>query len=327
MPFASLLLPPAALAFVANAALLYLLLRTGLAWRLALDVPNARSLHQRPTPRVGGVGVTLVSAISIAVFAPALSTLAGLALALGMLSLADDRWGMPARYRFAAHLGAAATLLWLLPLPSALWLLAPVLAIAVVWAVNLYNFMDGADGLAGGMAVIGFGAYAVCAGPAHADLAVASITVAAAAAGFLVFNYPPARMFLGDAGSVPLGFLAAALGYWGWQEQAWPFWFPAFVFGPFVADATVTLLRRLLNGERFWEAHRTHYYQRMVQMSAGHRSVVLRWYVLMLVGTILAVMSVDMPGWKAGAVMVTWGLLLIGLGLTIDRRWRQFKSG
>ena len=99
------------------------------------------------------------------------------------------------------------------------------------------------------------------------------------------------------------------------------------MFGPFVADATVTLLRRLLNGERFWEAHRTHYYQRMVQMAAGHRSVVLRWYVLMLVGTILAVMSVDMPGWKSGAVMVTWGLLLIGLGVTIDRRWRQFKSG
>lgn len=325
LPASSMLLP-AALAFGANALLLYLLLRTGLAWRLALDVPNARSLHERPTPRVGGVGVTLTSAMLTAIFATSLWPLAALALALGMLSLADDRWGLRARYRFAAHLAAVVVLLWLLPMPAALWWLAPVVAVGVVWAVNLYNFMDGADGLAGGMAVIGFGAYAVAAGAAHPDLTIAAAIVAAAAAAFLLFNYPPARMFLGDAGSVPLGFLAAAFGYWGWHAQAWPFWFPVLVFGPFAADSTVTLLRRVLRGERFWEAHRSHYYQRMIRMSSGHRGVVLRWYVVMLAGTIVGLISLDLPAWAAAAMMAVWGLLLIGLGLLVDQRWRQFES-
>jgi UDP-N-acetylmuramyl pentapeptide phosphotransferase/UDP-N-acetylglucosamine-1-phosphate transferase len=95
--------------------------------------------------------------------------------------------------------------------------------------------------------------------------------VAAAAAGFLCFNFHPARIFMGDVGSVPLGFTAGALGLVGWRSGAWPLWFPLLVFAPFILDATVTLLRRALRGEKVWQAHRSHYYQRMVQMGLGHR--------------------------------------------------------
>ena len=157
-----------------------------------------------------------------------------------------------------------------------------VLALATMWVTNLYNFMDGSDGLAGGMALFGFGAYALAAWLAgDAVFVVVAASIAAAAAAFLVFNFPPAKVFMGDAGSIPLGFLAAALGILGWRAGHWPLWFPVLVFSPFIIDASVTLARRLLRGERVWRAHRSHYYQRLVQLGWGHRNTALAEYALM----------------------------------------------
>src|SRR5437879_2740500 len=106
--------------------------------------------------------------------------------------------------------------------------------------------------------------------------------IAAAGAAFLPFNFPPARFFMGDAGSVPVCFLAALLSLTGWRDGDWPLWFPAVVFAPFLADSTVTLLKRIGAGERFWEAHNKHYYQRLVRMGWGHRRTALAEYALML---------------------------------------------
>src|SRR6185312_12884493 len=106
------------------------------------------------------------------------------------------------------------------------------------------------NGLAGGMTVVGFGAYAIAAHAQSAgDLAMAASAIAGAALGFLGWNFDPARIFLGDAGSVTLGFLAAAIGFLGWQREVWPVWFPLLVFSPFILDATVTLLVRMRRGE------------------------------------------------------------------------------
>ena len=114
-----------------------------------------------------------------------------------------------------------------------------VLALATMWVTNLYNFMDGSDGLAGGMALFGFGAYALSAWLAgDAVFVVVAASIAAASAAFLVFNFPPAKVFMGDAGSIPLGFLAAALGILGWRAGHWPLWFPVLVFSPFIIDAS-----------------------------------------------------------------------------------------
>ena len=155
--------------------------------------------------------------------------------------------------------------------------------LAVTWLTNLYNFMDGSDGLAAGMALFGFGAFALAAFAAgDMALAVFSASLAGAAAAFLLFNFAPARIFLGDVGSVPLGFLAGALGLAGWRDDAWPLWFPALVFAPFIFDASVTLLRRLVRGEPVWRAHREHYYQRLVRLGTGHRATALAAYALML---------------------------------------------
>lgn len=318
----------ALVAAIASTAILRMLLATGLAWRLATDVPNDRSLHTLPTPRVGGWGIVPVSIVALLVLAPRLWLVAIAAAGLAAMSQIDDRRGLPARVRFSAHLAAVVALIVVFPADAPWWLLVGV-GFAMVWLTNLYNFMDGADGLAGGMALFGFGGYAVAAlGGAQAspDLVVACAAVAGAALGFLLLNFHPARLFLGDAGSIPLGFLAGALGYWGWRTGVWPIWFPAMVFAPFIADASVTLSRRLLRGEKFWQAHREHYYQRMVRSGVGHGRTALYWYLIMLAGIIVAVWAKGRPELQQWLSFIAWYGVLAWFGWLIDMRWRRFQS-
>lgn len=319
-----------ALALAACAAILWALLASGLAWRLATDIPNDRSLHTRPTPRVGGWGIVPVSVALIWLFAPSLWLPALAAALLAAVSQIDDRRGLPARVRFGAHAAAVAALVATYPAAAPWWALA-IMSVLLVWLVNLYNFMDGSDGLAGGMALFGFGGYAVAACVSvqpDAALALASMVIAGAAAGFLLFNFHPARIFLGDAGSIPLGFLAGALGYWGWREGVWPVWFPALCFAPFIADASVTLLKRLLRGEKFWQAHREHYYQRLVQSGFGHAATAWLWYGFMGSGTVLAIGALQFAVLTQWLIVVMWTAVLVVAGLCIDSRWRRhaFRS-
>ncbi|RQR69350.1 glycosyl transferase [Burkholderia sp. Bp9012] len=315
-------------AAIASTAILRMLLATGLAWRLATDIPNDRSLHTLPIPRVGGWGIVPVCVVALLALAPALWLIAVAAAGLAAMSQIDDRRGLPARVRFSAHLAAAVALIVAYPADAPWWLLVGV-GFVMVWLTNLYNFMDGADGLAGGMALFGFGAYAVAAltgANPSPDLVVAGAAVAGAAFGFLLLNFHPARLFLGDAGSIPLGFLAGAVGYWGWRAETWPIWFPALVFAPFIADASVTLLRRLLRGEKFWQAHREHYYQRMVRSGVGHRRTALYWYLIMLAGIIVAVWAKGRPEQQQWLLFFAWYGVLACIGLVIDVRWRRFQS-
>ncbi|TDN67184.1 glycosyltransferase family 4 protein [Paraburkholderia sp. BL10I2N1] len=309
-------------------AILLVLLRTGLAWRLATDIPNDRSLHDRPTPRVGGWGIVPVSVATMLLIAPSLWCAAAAAAFLAAVSQIDDRRGLPARVRFAAHLIAVVGIVVLYPAPLPWWLLG-ALSFLMIWLVNLYNFMDGADGLAGGMALFGFTGYAVAAlvgAYPLPELALASAAIAGAALGFLLFNFHPARIFLGDAGSISLGFLAGALGYWGWLRGTWPIWFPALVFAPFITDASITLARRLLRGERFWQPHREHYYQRMVRSGMGHAGTAGAWYAVMATGIILAVCLLGRPQAFQWCAVATWVVVLCLLGVVVDLRWRRFQS-
>ncbi|MCA8503916.1 glycosyltransferase family 4 protein [Burkholderia multivorans] len=315
-------------ASVATAVILYALLVTGVAWRLATDIPNARSLHERPTPRVGGWGIIPVSVVTVGWLAPRLWLIAVMAGALAVMSQIDDRRGLPARVRFAGHAITVILLLVAYPADAPWWLLAGV-GFLMLWMINLYNFMDGADGLAGGMALFGFGAYASAALQVAApfqDLALGGAAIAGAALGFLLLNFHPARLFLGDAGSIPLGFFAGALGYWGWRTHVWPIWFPALVFSPFIADASVTLLRRMLRGEQFWRAHREHYYQRMVRSGVGHGRTAIYWYLIMLAGIIVAMWAKGRPEPQQWLSFFVWYGVLACIGLVIDMRWRRFQS-
>jgi UDP-N-acetylmuramyl pentapeptide phosphotransferase/UDP-N-acetylglucosamine-1-phosphate transferase len=318
----STLLPVAAVLAAAAlcAAIIGLLLRTGLAWKV-IDQPNERSLHVRPTPRIGGA-VLVISAFAVWAFLPARDLWPAFALAagLGVLSFCDDIRSLSAGVRFGGHLLAAVLALLFYP-ASAVWL-AVVLALSFVWVVNLYNFMDGIDGLAGGMTVFGFGAFAMAAWiGGDLPLALVACALVGAAAGFLFFNFPPARIFMGDAGAIPLGFMAALLGYLGFRAGVWPGWFAPFVFSPFIVDATVTLIRRMLARERFWAAHRSHYYQRLAQSHLGHRGTTLRWYLLMASVAVTAlVLREAAPSVVAGAAAV-WFVIYLVFFRWIDRRW------
>jgi UDP-N-acetylmuramyl pentapeptide phosphotransferase/UDP-N-acetylglucosamine-1-phosphate transferase len=318
---------PALAAFAVSLACLWVLLSPP-GRRLLLDRPNARSLHEQPVPRSGGVAIAAGVAAGVAAGAVAMTdTIAialGIALALAVVSLADDVFTLPTLLRLAAHLTAAGGVVAVLigvgePLQFAL------LALAVAWYANLYNFMDGSDGLAGGMAVFGFGGYAWAAHQAgHAALTATGASVAAASLAFLLVNFHPARLFMGDAGSVPLGFLAGALGLLGWRDGVWPLWFPVLVFAPFACDATLTLLKRLARGERVWQAHKDHYYQRLVRMGFGHRGAAWIEYLAMAscVAAALLVRTAA-PGLQAGALAVAT-LVLIAIAAWIDSRWARW---
>jgi UDP-N-acetylmuramyl pentapeptide phosphotransferase/UDP-N-acetylglucosamine-1-phosphate transferase len=315
---------PGALAIVSFAvAFVSLQLLLSHFGRVALDRPNARSLHEHPVPRTGGIAVLLGLLIGVP-FAPTdLWLPLGLALVLAVVSFVDDVRGLPSAVRLAFHLIAAGAVVAYLVLPAS-WVAIALLAVAVAWMTNLFNFMDGSDGLAGGMALIGFSVYAVAADSAgDAELAAASLAIAGAAAAFLVLNFHPARIFLGDVGSIPLGFLSGALGVLGWRDDVWPLWFPLLVFGVFIGDATLTLLKRLARAERVWQPHRQHYYQRLVQLGAGHRGAALVSYALMLLcGAAALAAREQAPATQVGVAGAAV-LALCAAAAWIDVRWAR----
>lgn len=327
-------------ALAVAAALAYLLVRFP---HLAgmIDRPNDRSLHDAPVPRTGGIAVLtgLCSGVLGAAWLVGLPVrwwwVAAALFAVALVSLRDDMGSVGALERLAVHILASVLLVtggitWShLDLPGSTVALAPWVAVVltvlyVVWMINLYNFMDGMDGFAGGMAVIGFGALAVF-GILGEDYAFAAVNLAtaAAAAGFLLLNFPPARMFLGDVGSTTLGLLAAAWSLEGSRRGLFPLWAAWLVFSPFIVDASWTLLRRLIKGERVWQAHRSHHYQRLVLAGWSHKKTVLAAYVLMIACASTALATRGMSSadqWLlVGGWAVVYGLIGVKTRL-IERR-------
>ncbi|MFO1322668.1 MAG: glycosyl transferase [Burkholderiales bacterium] len=315
------------------AALLVSAVATAALWRwrarLPLAAPNARTLHASPVPRVGGIAIWAgwlpVALVSPAVPAMSIALWGVPWLALAVVSLRDDIRAVPVMPRIAVHSVAAcgfAIALATMGRADIPIVLVAVVALVVAWSLNLYNFMDGTDGLAATMTVVGFAAYGAVllhdARPAALPLALAAATLPV-----LVVNLPPARMFVGDVGAIPLGFLAAALGIGGVVDGAWGAWFPVLVFLPFIADATVTLARRALAGERVWEAHKSHHYQRLHQLGAGHAGTLAVFGALMAgtAGTAVACACLK-PEWGVPA-LAAWCTACALLFAAIDYHWRR----
>ena len=309
-----------------------------------LDHPNERSLHTQPTPRTGGVAIIagFISAIPVLLFAnvgasPIMWLMAGAGL-IAALSFLDDRRGLPVIVRFLGHMvGAGLVVLGaglILPplflgisVPWPVWLGLGLSVLFLVWMVNLYNFMDGMDGFAAGMTLIGFGTFAVF-GLIGGNLLFTglSLAIAAAAGGFLLFNFPPARIFMGDTGSAGLGLLAGGLSLWGARDGLFPFWAALLVFSPFIVDASVTLVRRLFRGERIWQAHKFHYYQRLVQSGWGHRKTVLYEYALMLACGLSALFAHYLNPREQLALILFWCLAYSLLMTGVHRLEKKTKS-
>ncbi|MGE1528731.1 MraY family glycosyltransferase [Pseudomonas putida] len=261
--------------------------------RSLLDIPNERSSHTLATPRGGGLSFVITFLVALSVLGgwgyvkpSVLVSLLGAGGLVALVGFMDDHGHIAARWRLLGHFIAAGWgLFWIGGLPpitifgvplSAAWLSIIIGLLYLVWLLNLYNFMDGIDGIASIEAIC------VCLGGSllywltgHAQEAVLPMLLAATVAGFLVWNFPPARIFMGDAGSgflgIVLGLLALMAGwinpllFWGWL----------ILLGVFVVDATFTLARRLLRGDKVYQAHRSHAYQYASRRYAGHRPVSL----------------------------------------------------
>lgn len=309
------------LPFVVGVVAIKVLLNPGLS-RLAVDQPNHRSLHVIPVPRTGGLAIMSAALLSWSVLGGAwLLPFAICALLLIALSFVDDLSGLSAGWRFLGQFLVAGGFVCNVLPANAVWVIG-LLTVALVWMTNLYNFMDGSDGLAGGMSVFGFGAYAVAGWIAgDAVLVLACVGIVAAATAFLVYNFHPARIFMGDVGSIPLGFLAGAIGLLGWKQEVWPLWFPLLVFSPFIVDASVTLCKRALRGEKIWQAHRNHYYQRLVQLGWGHRKTALWGYVVMMLAGGSAVWMLGQSQVIQYMGLAGWLLVYLIMLLNIDRMW------
>jgi UDP-N-acetylmuramyl pentapeptide phosphotransferase/UDP-N-acetylglucosamine-1-phosphate transferase len=275
--------------------------------RIGVDSPQkGHSVHTRPTPRLGGVAIiaslllgTAVSAWALGASfdATAIATVAATAL-LFVVCVLEDTIGVTPAKRLAFQATVAAS--WIYATSSSAVLstrfavpeaaMFPLLVIVLLWAMNLFNFMDGLDGLATGMAFTGFLVLAVLgffAGDPPIGL-IAAVT-AASCAGFLLLNFPPASIFLGDGGSVPLGFLGFALamvqiGRDGLQPAV-----PLLLYAPFVIDASVTLVLRAIRGARVWQPHREHWYQKILLAGWSHGGVLAVYYPLMIVSAASAI--------------------------------------
>ena len=324
-------------ALVTFFVLSYLL--TGLVRRLALanqllDVPNYRSSHLTPTPSGGGIAIVvcwltgsiLAGLVDIIDWQLLISILPS-ALAIASVSLVDDKIGVAAGPRMLVHLVSAG---WFIAvndgiptfdlslLDDAPLMMAVVCAIGLVWLTNLYNFMDGIDGIAGVQAVLYNVAMSIFSFIAGAqDVATLSAILAASCAGFLIWNWPPARIFMGDTGSSCLGFVMGAMAIYVSINTEIPIWTWIILLGVFLVDATVTLIRRIVSGQRWYEAHRSHTYQILSRRWNSHRRVTLAvafvnvsWLLPMSAGAYL------LPEWSpAIALLALTPLALIAMAV------------
>ncbi len=331
-------------AFLLAFVLSYLLgfaARAVLARYGVVDLPNQRSSHDTPVMRGGGAAVLVAAAIAAALSTPPQSApgfywvaLAGLVLAV--VSFLDDLRSLPQVIRLGVQAGAAIIALAALGLAGAARLhplFAAILGIAgsfwIVGYTNAFNFMDGVNGMAGMQAVVtgvGTALVAVAAGGSRDHPAVVLATViAGAGAGFLPHNFPRARMFLGDVGSAPLGFLLSVLAFWLARDLGW-YLLGAFglLHANFVLDTAITLVRRIMKGERLLESHRDHFYQLLVRAGKSHRFVTA-WEGALQVVVLLVVLASVRMGWAGraaavGIVFAIWLTFFAYAGLTFRRR-------
>jgi len=328
-PFAGDKLVIAQLVFIIAAAILSWLLASRVrlyALDRLLDIPNERSSHSRPTPRGGGlaIAVTALGGIIIAAMLGWIDWNLAIALSGGGAMIAtvgwvDDHRDLPALTRFAVQfLSAGWAMFWLGGLPSLsvgvlsvqMGLVGTVLGIiGIVWAINLYNFVDGIDGLAAGEAIsTGVIGGLILLAMGQVGLAMVSFLIAAASAGFLPLNWAPAKLFMGDVGSGMLGYLFAVLAIASENAGAVPLLIWVLLLGAFVFDATVTLCRRIAHGERWYHAHHSHAYQRMVQAGRSHAQVSSTILIINLALAVLAIVAWLRP---------TFFLIAIGAGAVL----------
>ena len=320
---------PAVLALVPVAAALMcaglIVLLRPLLQRYALARPNARSSHTTPTPQGGGIAVMAATAIAVALAgllgAPhqgdAIPVVLAAAICLAAVGMIDDLRPIPVVPRLALQLAAVTLLFATLPSQMRILEVIPVslervlVILGMLWFINLVNFMDGLDLMTVAEMLPMTVTLAALAffGEAPEDILPIMLALAGALLGFAPFNRPLARLFLGDVGSLPIGLLTG----WCLLELASRQHFAAALLLPlyYIADATITLFRRLANGERFWDAHRSHFYQRATDNGFSVRQVITEVFLLNMLLAGLAIASVAVQSTGIDLAMLALGAIAV----------------
>lgn len=287
------------------------------------DGSGEAEANAAPLPRTGGIALMAgVLAGWAVLFKSWALWLVIPAIGLFALSLLDEAGSLSRKARLGGQAVAAGCVVFGAGVPALWWL--PVLA-GIVWMTNLYGDMDGSDGMGGGMALFGFTFYGA-AGLMHGNEAFAMMcfSIGAAGLGFLYHNFHPAKALLGNSGTVPLGFLAAGFGLWGWQQGYWPFWFPVLVFSPFFVDATVTAAQRLRSRQGPAGVVDGHYYQRLMRMGWTSHKMAVTEYVLMALAGISSLVGIGLDADGQGNLLAYWAAIYLGLSMWVDKRWRLY---
>jgi Fuc2NAc and GlcNAc transferase len=302
-----------------------------------LDIPNTRSSHVTPTARGGGLAIVgvFLACVCLLAFSRILNVNIAIALVGGgvfiaLIGYVDDRMEVPARIRFVVHLGASVLIVSLvggvteqslrtLGLHGAV--AGGIVGVLVLsWATNLFNFMDGIDGIAASEAIFvaTAGAGLNWAHGGDAGLSVSMLALAAATLGFLIWNWPPARIFMGDVGSGFLGFSLGTLALAASQRGVVSIEVWAILAGVFLVDATLTLIRRLARGDRWFEAHKMHGYQRLASRWQSHLPVTILVISVNLFWLLpWAYVAAKVPAsaaWCMAAALVPLGIVLLAIG-------------
>lgn len=308
------------LLFLATIVVVYYLTLSNSILNIA-DVPNERSMHVHVVPRTGGIGIVLAILVTLMLYLYYHNNInyyliIPLILISG-ISFIDDLVGLNPILRLAFHALAGIILIigvdYIDANQSSIRLLAVAISVvSIVWIVNLYNFMDGIDGLSGGMAVIGF----MCIGyiairNTSLEYSVGAFVIASTVAGFLVLNLPPARIFMGDTGSITLGMLVSIFTILGIKYSFLTLPEVLIIFSVFIVDATVTLCRRAIRLEAIWKPHKTHYYQQMASSKLGKQRTLYIEYLIMLSSSIIAISIDNLDYSHQVAAMLSWYIIMI----------------
>jgi Fuc2NAc and GlcNAc transferase len=336
----NLLLLMCVLGILVSSYLLTYFVRSYTIKQQILDIPNERSSHTVVTPRGGGLAIAatfIFSLLFIAAFGIVsiniAAALAGGGLMIAAIGWIDDKNNVSPRLRLIVHfLAAIWALYWLggftrmdmgVTVAHLGWAGTIIAAVGIVWLINLYNFMDGIDGIAGIEAI----SVALCAGlllfwAGSMGLAWVCIILALAAGGFLIWNWPPARIFMGDVGSGFLGYIFAVLAMVSDKSSSVPLIIWLMLLGVFIADATITLFKRLVRGEKLSQPHRIHVYQLAIQAGYSHKQVTMTVLCINILLGMAAIAAVQYRGYLLWIVLGTFILLTV-LHFLLAHRFRS----
>jgi len=308
-----------------------------------IDVPNHRSLHDRPKPRTGGLAILVAITLGLASFNSDIShelfSFFPYILLLAGMAILDDIYSISALSRLFLQVIVASLVIYNgLSINTFVFFhyemsINPIIGVFltilfIVWLVNLYNFMDGMDGFSAGMAIFGFGTFAILAFLKGEDgFAFANLVIVVAVFGFLIFNLPPSKIFMGDVGSTVIGMFVALFALWADNQGIFPVYLSVIIFTPFILDSTVTLIKRALRREKLMEAHRSHYYQRLVLSGWGHKKTLVVEYIWMSLCSLVSIILFKVDNRNVQiSVLVIFVLACLIFLIRIDKTTKKIQT-